>query len=61
MDGQFSFNLFVTLQGLSLLSRAWVTCYAFFNLLMSPNEHPNVGWVNLASTTEKMYVRKYAH
>ena len=23
------------------------------NLIMSPNEHPNVGWVNLAATTEK--------
>ena len=33
----------------------------FFNLLMSPNEHPNVSWVNLASTTEKIFVHISSH
>ena len=33
----------------------------FFNLLMSPNEHSNVGWTNLVSTTEKIYVHICAH
>ena len=38
------------------MSRGQTKYYAFFNLLKSPNEHPNVGWVNLASTSEKIYV-----
>ena len=33
----------------------------FFNLFVSPNEHPNVGWVNLTSTTEEIYVHICAH
>ena len=31
------------------------------NLLMSPNEHPNIGYVNLASTTKQIYVHICAH
>ena len=28
---------------------------------MSPNEYPNVGWNNLASAAEKIYVHMCAH
>ena len=41
--------------------RAHVKYYVFFNLLKSPNEHPNVDWVNLAITNEKIYVHICAH
>ena len=43
------------------VSRAQVKCYTFFSLLMSPNEHPNVGWVNLVSATEKIYLHICGH
>ena len=33
----------------------------FFSLLMSPNKHPDVSWVNLASTTEKIFVHVCEH
>ena len=36
-------------------------CQQSSQKLMSPNEYPNVGWTNLASAAEKIYVHMCAH